>query len=60
MKKVHAPRKQTSIRVEAELLRRARYYLDKEGKNIGAYLSEQLRDYVKRCENGDRMSESEQ
>ena len=36
----------TTIRVEKILLRKARFYLDEEGKNVGQFLVEQLERYV--------------
>lgn len=38
--------RQTTLRVDPELLRKARFYLDEEGKSVSEYLVEQLRHYV--------------
>ena len=39
-------RRVTSLRVDVRLLRKARFYLDEEGKNVGEFLVEQLQRYV--------------
>jgi predicted HicB family RNase H-like nuclease len=41
----HKPR-QTTLRVDPELLRKARYYLDAEGKSVQEFLVQQLHAYV--------------
>jgi predicted HicB family RNase H-like nuclease len=38
--------RQTTLRVDPELLRKARFFLDEEGKSVSEYLVEQLRHYV--------------
>jgi excinuclease UvrABC nuclease subunit len=44
--------RQTTLRVEPELLRKARFFLDEEGKSINEYLVQQLTEYVRECEQG--------
>jgi hypothetical protein len=46
------PVRQTTVRVEADLLRKARFYLDEDGKNVQEFLVEQLARYV--CEREQR------
>jgi hypothetical protein len=38
--------RQTAVRVAPEILRLAKYHLDKEGSNLQEFLSEQLERYV--------------
>jgi hypothetical protein len=38
--------KQTTLRVDAEVLRKARFYLDTEHKNVNEFLVEQLVAYI--------------
>jgi hypothetical protein len=42
--------RQTTLRVDAVLLRKARFLLDEEGKSINEFLVEQLAAYVQRRE----------
>lgn len=42
--------RQTTLRVPPELLRKARFFLDEDGKSINEYLTEQLEAYVRRRE----------
>jgi len=42
--------RQTSVRVDATILRKARFYLDEENKSIQEFLSEQLERYVEERE----------
>jgi len=42
--------RQTTIRVDAALLRKARFLLDEEGKSINEFLVEQLAAYVQQRE----------
>jgi hypothetical protein len=44
------PLRQTTLRVEADLLRKARFYLDEDGKSVTEFLIEQLEQYVQRRE----------
>lgn len=44
------PIRQTTLRVEAELLRKARFYLDEDGKSVQEFLAEQLAAYVRKRE----------
>lgn len=38
--------RQTTLRIEPELLRKARFYLDEEEKSINEFVVEQLKNYV--------------
>ena len=42
--------RQTTLRADAELLRKARFYLDEEGKSVAQFLVEQLERYVQQRE----------
>lgn len=42
--------RQTTVRVEPELLRKARFYLDEDGKSVQEFLAEQLATYVRQRE----------
>jgi hypothetical protein len=42
--------RQTTFRVDPELLRNARYYLDKEGLSVAQFLVQQLEKYVQEHE----------
>jgi hypothetical protein len=44
------PLRQTTVRAEPELLRKARFYLDEDGKSINEFLVEQLTTYVRQRE----------
>lgn len=38
--------RQTTLRIDAEKLRKARYYLDSENKSVNEFLVEQLETYI--------------
>jgi hypothetical protein len=38
--------KQTTIRVDPDVLRKARYYLDAENRSVNEFLAEQLAAYI--------------
>lgn len=42
--------RQTTVRVPPDLLRKARFYLDEEGKSIQEFLADQLAEYVRKRE----------
>lgn len=44
------PPRQTTLRVDPELLRKARFYLDEDGKSINEFVVEQLTHYVQQRE----------
>jgi predicted HicB family RNase H-like nuclease len=41
--------RQTTLRIEPELLREARFFLDEDGKSINEFVVEQLKRYVEQC-----------
>lgn len=49
--------KQTTLRVDAALLRKARFYLDCENKSVVEFLVEQLEDYVQEHEERERAGD---
>ena len=42
--------RQTTFRAEADLLRKARFYLNEEGKSVAQFLNEELETYVRQRE----------
>ena len=54
----HSSVRQTTLRIDADLLRRARFYLDEDGKSVSEYLVEQLRLYVQERERQESQSQS--
>jgi predicted HicB family RNase H-like nuclease len=54
------PLRQTTFRIDPNLLRRARFYLDIEGKSVAQFVVEQLEHYVQRHDTGHTHQATEQ
>jgi hypothetical protein len=52
--------RQTTFRIDPDLLRRARFYLDEEGKSVAQFVVEQLERYVREHEEGGSLHASDE